>query len=56
VIHLSDWTKTLNRVRQTMKAGLDNWIDIVVLVIYFVLVLVVGLLVSIAKYSTMYNS
>lgn len=39
-----------------MKAGLDNWIDIVVLAIYFVLVLVVGLLVSIAKYSTMYNS
>lgn len=39
-----------------MKAGLDNWIDIVVLVIYFVLVLVVGLLVSMTKYSTVYNS
>lgn len=41
-----------------MKAGLDNWIDIVVLVIYFVLVLVVGLLVSMTKFyfTTLHSS
>lgn len=29
-----------------MKAGLDNWVDILILVAYFVFVFVVGILVN----------